>query len=154
MAIPPFSDHGLLPAGVWDCKLEEAGSALCWNQHRQHLWKNFERFLAEKINGQLPKGTPLWIDGSFVRRKEFPDDIDVVIDLTSLVDDLAAIRKALEIRIAHEAIKKSYRVDAWARHPVIPNDLAAYFQYAGAKCAAELSINNPKHPKGILRVTL
>jgi hypothetical protein len=79
-----------------------------------------------------------------------PSDIDVVMDFTGF-DARDEIMKFLELRFRHDEIKAAYHVDVWPRHPMIPADLAAYFQYVGDKCAAELCID-VKHPKGILRV--
>lgn len=147
MAIPPFDEHGLLPQGCHDATLAEIEERLCWNDHRCSLWSDFQQFLQVEY---YAKGlsVPLWLDGSFVRDKAMPSDIDVVVDLESL--SLTGLAMAMGMRIRHDDIKRTYRVDLWARHPTLPNDLVAFFQYVGDKCALEKSIG-PKHPKGILR---
>lgn len=92
---------------------------------------------------------PLWIDGSFVRSKPMPSDIDVIIDMAGMADE-SALRAAMKVRFANPEIKKTYGVDLWVNHPAVPYDFAAFFQYVGDKCAIEKQID-PKHPKGILR---
>ena len=101
----------------------------------------------------LPKGltAELLIDGSFVRRKALPDDIDVIfrLDKSMSFQDVAAF--ALQCFSERQRLKMVYHVDAWPSHPALPNDLVAFFQYAGDKAAAELRVDN-RHPKGILRI--
>lgn len=149
MGIPTFDELGLLPVGVWDCTLDEIAGALCWNEHRRTLLAGFTNFL-EDIYRPAALAVPLWIDGSFTRSKLMPEDIDVVIDLGSL-EAGSALPEALRWRMRHSEIKARYHVDLWPRHPDLPRDLAAYFQYVGPKAAAELMLDE-KHPKGILRM--
>ena len=150
MSVPPFDNLGLLPAGVHDTTFAEIETALCWNPHRRVLWSGFQQFLKSKCQSFLGAGVPFFIDGSFVRRKEIPSDIDLVIDLTDCSDEIVGV--GLLLRLNHGSIKAEYHVDHYVRHPTFPHDLAEYFQYAGDKCAVEMHID-PKHPKGILRAT-
>ena len=148
--IPPLDAYGLRPPGVWDCTLEEIDAAFGWNPHRKMLLANLRGFLAAEW---VPLGIacPIYIDGSFVRSKPLPSDIDLVLDLTA-VTDLAPLGTAYAaVRLRHDALKAAYTVDAWLRHPLIPHDLAAFFQYVGTKAAAELRLDT-QHPKGILRM--
>jgi hypothetical protein len=93
---------------------------------------------------------PIYIDGSFIRQKPEPEDIDLVLDLSSLPTH-DAIQMALEIRYRWDEFKRLYNLDVWTRHPSLPHDLVDFFQYAGDKAAAELHLD-PKHRKGILRI--
>lgn len=148
MPIPELDANGLLPAGQWDCTLTEAEAAFCLNPHRRALWEGLQRFIEAEVK---PLGSlTLWLDGSFTRSKAHPEDIDVVIDLSTWEPALA-LAEAISLRLRHDAMKVQYHVDAWARHPFLPQDLAAFFQYAGDKCAAELRIDKFQ-AKGILRV--
>lgn len=150
MPIPELEANGLLPAGQWDCTLAEAEAAFCLNHHRRTLWAGLQRFIEAEVRPL--DAIPLWINGSFTRAKNYPQDIDVVLDLSAWAAE-AALQKAISLRLRHDALKAAYHVDAWARHPSIPNDLVAYFQYAGEKCAAELRVD-VLHAKGILRVQI
>ncbi|MCC7247384.1 MAG: hypothetical protein IT473_02050 [Lysobacter sp.] len=150
MPVPSFDDIGLLPAGIHDVSFAEIETAMCWNSHRQALWLDFRRFLQERCQLLVAAGVPFLIDGSFVRRKEFPSDIDLVIDVTGCSDEIVGV--GLLLRFNHRLIKAEYHVDQYLRHPTLLNDLSSFFQYAGDKCAVEMHID-PKHPKGILRAT-
>ena len=93
---------------------------------------------------------PIYINGSFVTDKEYPDDIDVVLDLRDTSDGRKW--KGLEFMINHKSrLLHEYRVDFWVNLPPIENDFAAFFQYVGVKTARFKGLN-PKHLKGILRV--
>lgn len=146
--IPALDDYGLLPPGVWDCTLAEVAERFATNPHRQDLWGGLLRFLENEV---LPLGTfPVWIDGSFTRSKPYPEDIDAVVDLSGL-EPAEAWPVIGNIMTRQVALKEAYHVDAWARHPELPNDLAVFFQYAGPKVAAEIRVD-VKQAKGILRV--
>jgi hypothetical protein len=147
--IPPLDEHGLLPQGVFPATLEEIETVFAWNAHRKTLMEGLRDFL---VREWCPLGLtcPVLVDGSFVRAKPLPSDIDVVIDLTHL-EDIPSLALALTLRLRHDELKKAYAVDVWPRHPSLPHDLAAFFQYLGEKGAAELRL--PSHyPKGILRI--
>jgi len=146
--IPALDENGLLPPGVWNCTLPEAEAAFCNTPRRRELWKGLQSFLDAEVR---PHGNlPVWIDGSFTRRKDYPDDIDVVVDLSEwpAADAFPIILSLYQRR---PSIKATYQIDAFPRHPVIPNDLSVFFQYAGPKAAAEFHVDE-KQLKGILRV--
>ncbi len=148
MPIPPFDSYGLLPQGIFDCSFTEIKDIFCLNAHRQNLFDGLMNFLNTEW---YPHGiaAPILIDGSFVRGKPSPEDVDVVFDMTGHNNQSIAI--ALGLLFRHDELKLLYNVDVQLRHPRIPNDLVSFFQYIGDKAAAELRLN-PKHPKGILRI--
>jgi len=146
--VPDLDNSGLLPEGVWDCTLEQVQHSFCSNHHRSTLWDGLLRFIDDEVR---PLGNVvLWINGSFTRLKDMPDDIDVVIDVTGW-DDKEATKLALSFWMRRVHLKDAYQVDAWVKHPSVPNDLSLFFQYAGPKAAAELQVDE-KQAKGILRV--
>lgn len=147
--IPQLDAHGLLPPGVHDCLLDEVAGVFGFNAHRLALLEQLRRFIAEQLLGAGLR-CPIFIDGSFVRAKATPKDIDVVLELAGMTE-VAAMTTALALRMRREQVLHEYHVDVWTRHPSFPIDLAAYFQYAGTSAAAELHIDS-KHPKGILRI--
>lgn len=147
--IPTFDDYGLLPTGEHPCTLSDVYDHLCWNHHRAHLYSKLCSFLSAEWENR--QETPIYIDGSFVRKKDLPEDIDVVIDVSNEQDQLI-VGKALYLWTEQPRIKQQYSVDLWIRHPRIPNDLVEFFQYVGTKASAELSIPH-NHPKGILRIS-
>lgn len=149
MPIPPLDRHGLLPPGEWRCTLDEIEQRFCWNPHRERLFGGLRAFLGVEWV-KLAVKCPIYVDGSFVRAKELPSDIDVVMDLTD-IDDPRVVGMALLFGLQREAMRQAYNLDIWARHPVLPRDLVTFFQYIGTKAEAELNLP-AKHPKGILRI--
>lgn len=148
MPIPPLDSYGLLPQGIFDCSLTEIQGIFCPNTHRLSLFDGLMNFLnTEWYPHRI--AAPILIDGSFVRGKLSPEDIDVVFDMTGHSDQSLVI--ALGLWFRHDELKQHYNVDVWVRHPKIPNNLVSFFQYIGDKAAAELRLT-PKHPKGILRI--
>lgn len=149
--IPPLDHRGLLPPGIHACTLAVLRERFCWNAHRHKLLDGMERYLAHEW-AQTGVQCPIYVDGSFTRGKMEPDDIDMVVDLTEL-DLNKALALALHVRQQHARVKEAYHCDLWTRHPLLPNDLLAFFQYAGDKAAAELQIPI-KEAKGLLRLVL
>ena len=148
MAIPALDDKGLLPLGVHDCSWQEVQQAFCWNPHREMLFGQAQSFLRD-IWSPLGLSLPIWLDGSFTRRKDSPADIDLVIEATSL--DAQQVWPVAQIWFQREQYKDAYSVDFWFKHPMFPHDLCAFFQYTGIKAGAELQLD-AKHIKGILKV--
>ena len=150
--IPSFDQNGLLPVGEYECSLAEIQQQLCWNEHRLSLHTKFCEFLNKEWDPIGSNGL-VFVDGSFVRNKDFPADIDVVADITSELDT-SKIGSVIMLWIVHQRrLKDEYNVDFWVKHPSLPNDLVEFFQYAGTKACAELSLG-VGHKKGILRIAL
>lgn len=149
MPIPDLNNHGLLPQGIHDCTLDEIKAQFCWNPHRTMLFENMVKFLhLETWISQL--NCTVLVDGSFVRSKVDPDDIDLIIDLTNAHQD--ATKKMVELRTQrHHLIRQTFRLDVWPQHPLIPNSFVDFFQYIGAKAAADTNLDS-RHKKGILRI--
>lgn len=147
MPIPDFDQHGLLPAGVVDCTLQEIGSRFGWNEHRAGLFNDLETFIMNELRPQFPE--PLYCNGSFVTDKDIPNDADVVLDLRNAPDD----RKWRGVQFMsqeRDRILAQYRVDFWVNLPG-NNDFTLFFQYVGIKTARFKGLD-PHHHKGILRV--
>jgi hypothetical protein len=149
MTIPHFDQHGLLPVGVHDCTWEEIRSAMCWNETRLAIFQKTQQFFEQEWK-PLQIQASVWVDGSFTRKKEHPEDIDVVADISDLSTEAAM--PAFVLWFKQASIKAQYAVDFWLKHPILPNDLTHFFQYTGLKAGAELGLDS-KQPKGILRVT-
>ena len=148
MAIPPLDLMGLLPPGIHACTLAEIQSVFCGSARRIMLFGQLNQF----IQNELPHtpGVAIFMDGSFVRSKPDPDDIDLVLDLSSGPQSQAE-SNFFKICAEKERWKSSYHVDVYPYHPSLPKNLVSFFQYIGIKAAAELNIPS-QHPKGILRL--
>lgn len=151
MPIPDLDAYGLLPSGAHACTVAELRARFAFNGHRRALLRRLCRFIRAELR-PLAFACPLYVDGSYVRKKVQPSDVDVVLDVerASLEHKLAALKLFFE----RPRLKSDHRVDFWIRLPgVMPNDLALFFQYLGDKAAAELGLKET-WPKGILRIDL
>lgn len=151
MSIPALDDHGLLPAGVHDCSVEEVQASFGWNEHRRALIRGFSRFLSNEIFGVFDY--PVYADGSFVTDKKRPDDIDVVLELRR-ASDAESWRGFILMHEHRERIRGQYGVDFWVNVRGIGQgirDFVAFFQYVGQKTAKFKGLES-RHPKGILRI--
>lgn len=146
--IPPLDGHGLLPPGVHDCTLGQLRERFAYSPHRRAILHGLCRFVRQELR-PLNLPAPMYVDGSFVRSKPLPSDVDVVLDVQSYT--LAEAMPVLALWFDRARLKETYRVDFWVKHPVLPNDLCAFFQYLGDKAAADLGLAT-KWPKGILRL--
>ena len=80
MAIPAFTEHGLLPEGVYNSTLEEAAArfgAFQRSDRRPLLWARFVEFVREvRACGLIDA---IVVDGSFVSAAPAPNDIDLIL---------------------------------------------------------------------------
>jgi hypothetical protein len=150
MPIPNLDPHGLLPVGVHECSMDEVEQAFCWNEQRMQLFQSLKDFFAQKW---LPLGitASFWVNGSFTRRKDTPEDIDIVADVSHV--PISEMMPVVQLQYFNTINKAIYHVDFWFKHPtLLPYDLAVFFQYTGIKAGADLGLD-AKHLKGILKVT-
>lgn len=151
MSIPTLNDHGLLPAGIHDCSVEDMQASFGWNEHRRKLICGFSQFLSNEISGVFDY--PVYADGSFVTDEKCPNDIDVVLELRG-ASDAESWRGLMFMQEHQERIRGEYRVDFWVNFRSAnrrANDFVAFFQYLGHKTAKFKGLEST-HAKGILRV--
>jgi len=147
MALPPLDGHGLLPSGVHPGTEADLRNRFCWNPVRTQLFIQLVAFIVV-MRKDFPS-EPLYVDGSFVTDKEFPNDVDVVLDGTK--SPRPQLWKAVGMMaLSQQAIKTQYGVDFWVDIPG-QNAFSMYFQYLGIKTAAMKRLP-PKHPKGIVLI--
>lgn len=98
MAIPEFTELGLLPAGLHDCTLDELQRRFDggFASHRYRLFQRLRSYLLRVKDC----GLVAWVavDGSFVTTKEAPGDIDLVVVLHA-THDCAAVLTEEQIQI-------------------------------------------------------
>lgn len=150
MPIPTMDEHGLLPVGIHDTTLGEILVRFCWNDHRAKLFEGFLSWLEDWWPNHAA-GKTLLVDGSFVRRKEHPGDIDVIIELPEEMAERDAMVFALLCTLQRTHLKSVYHVEVMVWYRSAPRDITAFFQYIGDKAGADLRLH-PKTPKGILRI--
>lgn len=148
MAIPQFTECGILPAGVHDCTLVEAEAFLAVNEPRAAIWTGLEGFL--RWTEPLPAPSCFLIDGSYVTDKVSPNDVDVVVDLTgcSIVDIQAWTERWAS---HHDYAKVTFSVDFYPAVAGMGNDFSAFFQYVRIDEALRRGMA-PDVRKGILRL--
>jgi hypothetical protein len=150
MPVPDFTESGILPAGIHDCTIQEAQQLLSSNDHRAKIWTGFQGFL--NWAGQFPNLGAIYIDGSYVTDKPLPNDVDVVLDITTCVD----AEQALWVQAwsdHHVYVKQQFMVDFYTFVVGEGNDFSAFFQYVRVEEALQRGIS-PATRKGILRVGL
>ena len=148
MSIPALDDHGLLPAGIHDCSVEEMQASFGWNERRRELIGGFSSFLANEMCGVFDY--PVYADGSFVTDKKCPNDIDVVLEL-GRASDAESWQGLMFMQEHQQRIMGEYGVDFWINFRGA-NNFVAFFQYVGHKTAKFKGLES-SHPKGILRIS-
>jgi hypothetical protein len=82
--IPPFEEaSGLLPPGDHEATLAEIQDRFCWNYRRREFYRGLEHVAGELISHRVEK---IWVDGSFVTKKERPGDVDVAYEVPEGAD--------------------------------------------------------------------
>jgi hypothetical protein len=79
MPIPALTEHGFLPAGIFDCTLPEIKArfgTFHGSEQRPRLFARLEELLtAMRLSGLFEA---VIVDGSFVTSKVVPNDIDLI----------------------------------------------------------------------------
>lgn len=148
MPIPDFTDYGLLPQGVHDCTVEEAGQFLCSNERRKEIWAGLLDFFQWIM--QFPRPDAIFVDGSYVTDKPLPGDVDVIVDVTTcaVADQQLWMNAWAQNR---DYAKAQFSVDFY---PIVvgqDHDFSAFFQYIRVDEALRRGVSLTTR-KGILRV--
>lgn len=151
MPIPDFTPHGFLPQGVHDCTLTEIESRFCLNPHRCEVFGGLTGFIVAELQPLDLTGFPLYVDGSFSTSKEFPKDVDIVLDVNGCTK--SQYISAMGLWMTRERFAEPYFVDFWVKHPTVDSDLSAYFGYIRAEQCRELGIPDTTR-KGMMRIQL
>jgi hypothetical protein len=151
MAIPEFTEYGLLPPGIHDASQHEVVERYCTNPNRREIWDLFLLCYSTELSQKGWSNTIL-IDGGFTSDKPTTKDVDVVLDVSALQD-----HRLLEAYFwhadNHDRLLDQYKTDFWLYHPLIPNDLRIYFTYI--KEHERLARGAPPtETKGLLRIQL
>lgn len=148
--LPDFTEHGLLPEGIYECSLEDAHNRFCYNDHRKRIWDGVKKALKLMQEDGLSGGC-LLIDGSFVTDKAVPSDVDMVFDVTSITDERLLYRALKFFNEHHNQLKMNYMVDWYTNLPGLGKDFNLFFQYVGEKTAQTKGLS-PNNLKGLLKV--
>lgn len=147
--IPELDKHGLLPPQIHDCTLDEISTVFGWNAQRRYLIEQLKLFISKELHA-TGLFVPVIVDGSFVRSKELPQDIDLVLVLGD-IDDIKALALGLALKLRHDEIKRQYKLDIYADHKSYNRSMSEYFFNIGVKASADIGLP-PDHKKGLLRI--
>jgi predicted nucleotidyltransferase len=115
--LPEFDENGNLPKGVHKCTLQEVGKIFgTRSARRKWLTENLEKIVG--IAGSTGKLERVFIWGSFVSTKEFPQDVDLLLVVR---DDFAIDKDDLEARkvFDHVEAKIAFSADVfWTRSSI------------------------------------
>lgn len=102
--MPNFNSKGYLePYEAIEIDLVSAEELLLWNEARREIWHNFKAFL-EELEEVLQSSFVIWLNGSFVSKKEQPNDLDLVI-FTDFRAYEATITKLLQLKQKYKKAK-------------------------------------------------
>lgn len=151
MSLPPVDERGLLPPGKHDATWVEIEALFLFNQHRNTLYGELRRFVAEVLS-PLPgaEAVDLLVGGSFLSDKEKPNDIEATIYVPwqERMKDFAALATLSE----HDRIMRNYGIDFYVSFLVDGyNDFGLFFQYVGTKTAAAKGLHE-KDQRGVIRI--
>jgi hypothetical protein len=140
--IPAFNSDGNLPPGVHWATWQEFAARFGTTPHRQQLLKGLKSALDSLSKAGCQT---VYIDGSFVTKKENPNDFDGCWDLTgvdpSLLDPILLLfdnkRVAQKVKYKGELFPASCRADR------VGNTYLDFFQ-----------IDRDGNPKGIVAIDL
>lgn len=110
--LPAFASDGNLPPGIHPASWAQAEAAFGFNRHREQLLVGLRRAL-EALRSAGCK--TVWIDGSFVTKKDLPSDVDgcwdpVGVDLAKLdpvLKDFSNRRQAQKVKFGGEFFPSS-----------------------------------------------
>ncbi|HPA46251.1 MAG TPA: hypothetical protein PLG59_10500 [bacterium] len=103
-----FDSNGNLSPGVHFVSLEDVERTFAWNAHRRMLFAGLKEALTNLAKAGIRR---VWIDGSFVTRKENPKDIDGCWEMEPNLDESILDPVFVDTNPPREAMKTKYGVD-------------------------------------------
>jgi hypothetical protein len=148
MPIPPFNADGLLPAGVFDCTLEEVHrrfGSFQKSERRPKLHTRLVEMLEKVRRTQL--FVAVVIDGSFTTTKSEPNDIDLILVLRQDHDWNQDVSPDDYQFLSRRQVRQRFQFDVFIALDggAIYEDMIAFFSKAR---------DNPNVRKGMLRIAL
>jgi len=150
--LPPFDQHGNLPAGQYGPTRQDFESRfvnVANSTTRSHIYEGWAQHRTALQTAGVDHASPVLLDGSYVTGKRDPGDLDLAVEVDA---DLIANTGVL---LAGPAAKPQYRCDAYAI-PVYPSgsaeervtlELRAYWQKWFGK-------DRSGNPKGFVLATV
>ncbi|WP_296865563.1 DUF6932 family protein [uncultured Methanobrevibacter sp.] len=109
--IPPFDERGCLPEGIYNPTVEDFMERFAnVNERRKELFGKYQQFT--KLCNDAKGIEEHYLDGSYVRNKEKPGDIDLLITFNKedLFDNDGSLNKYAEIIFNQPKMKLEYEM--------------------------------------------
>lgn len=129
--IPDFDIYGNLPKGCFRPKIQDFENKFV--QHfpnsntRQEIYLGYKKYC--KNMASLNVATKQWVDGSYITKKENPDDIDLVthVDAAKL-NEKKEIHNKLNSLLDHSTCKNQFRCHVYAIF-IYPKDIPKLYEH-------------------------
>jgi hypothetical protein len=112
MPIPSLNSSGFLPAGIYECTLEEIkarfGAFQC-SDRRIRLFEKLNAFFHEARASGLVSS--IVVDGSFVTSEAEPNDIDLILELAGSYDITAEISVVAYNVLSRQRVRRRFGFD-------------------------------------------
>lgn len=106
--IPDFDANGNLPPGVYAVTLKDIGVRYAWNTQRRKLYQGLRKALMNLSSAGVRR---VWINGSFITKKDLPNDIDGCWEASDSLDTDLLDPVFLETHPPRVAMKDKFGVD-------------------------------------------
>ena len=148
MPVPELDDHGLLPAGVHDCTIDELRArfgSFQTSDRRPRLFEKLQALVSEAWSA--PLGRWFVVDGSFVTSKPEPNDIDLLLVLPIGHDLRSDLGPAQYHLVSKKSVRRRYGFDIIAvrENTTEYEEAVAFFQQVRGQRGLR---------KGLLRLAL
>lgn len=146
--IPTFTEYGYLPEAIYDCTTEEASNRFGTFQRsdrRPQLWAKFVEFMREAESCGLIDA--ILLDGSFVTVEDEPNDMDLVVVVSSDHDFSREFQPSEYNVLSRRRVHRYFGLDVL----VARSESEEYRRYVGFFQQVRLE---PGRKKGILRIWL
>jgi hypothetical protein len=141
-----YNEQGNLEPGFYDMSLEEVRSIFCHNKHRSWLFEGIELAIEhlKKIGCKT-----IFLDGSYITKKELPKDFDLCWDDTdlSIVTAAKICPELFDCGWRMQKMKNRYRGD------VAPANSIADFN-KGINFLGYFTEDKQGRDKGIIRISI
>ena len=149
MPIPSFDRFGLLPGGIHECTINEVEVDLAWNDERRRLTALLQEFSAIELTPRFTVLPPVLLDGSYVSKKASPNNINLVLELSSLSDEEQWEGQILFQRKAE--LLGCYQIEMLPGLKGLKQDFVDLLQTLRPQTAFEKGLHYG-HRKGVLRL--
>jgi PAS domain S-box-containing protein len=130
-ALPEFDATGHLPVGIHPYCLGDVARLVRFNEHRRKMWLQLSSFLVDPVVKH--RFCAVYFGGGFVSTKNYPSDIDLVLETASPYGPEAfeAVAPFFVTGLDKIAIIYSVHLQFWMRGaPTGLTDYRTFFQYA------------------------